>query len=171
MKTIRFFFCAPLVALAVVVLSSKLWRITNPQNLRVPSDQALTVTFHDHRAAFYKLQQMASEDQRRGWFFSFPDFRSATQNEARLQDYRNLMSRMPNCFSATTDSDGHLRFCFAQSEGVLAVGAGWVKGIEFWPERCPWSKVSDLDDAQSLPAGIYVRQMEPQWFLFYQRDD
>jgi hypothetical protein len=31
--------------------------------------------------------------------------------------------------------------------------------------------LNTLDHASSLAANVYARQIEPHWFVFYQRDD
>jgi hypothetical protein len=28
-----------------------------------------------------------------------------------------------------------------------------------------------LDESGQLPAGVYLRKLEPRWFLFFQRDE
>ena len=146
------------------------------RNLTEPTDQQLITIFSDHRDAFRKLQEMASEDIQNGWYFNWPNFYSArarsTPGQSRRQDYMNLVSGIPQCFSVYTDYDHHMRFCFAEgSYYIWPPYPRWVKGIEFWPRACPWVILTDLDNARNRPANVYARQIEPQWFLFYQRDD
>jgi len=68
--------------------------------------------------------------------------------------------------------DGVTRFAFAEG-GLLAVSSGWAKGIEY--VTGDYEKEGDikqnLDDARRLPPGVYLRQIEPHWFIFYQRDE
>jgi hypothetical protein len=54
-----------------------------------------------------------------------------------------------------------------------AIGPGWVKGIEYVPGGYSREGVlsADLDGARKLPARVYIRQIEPNWFVFYQRDE
>jgi hypothetical protein len=145
-------------------------------NFTEPTDQELIKIFSDHRDAFRKLQQMASEDVQNDWYFNWPNFYGArarsTPGQSRRQDYMKLVSEIPQCFSVYTDYDGHMRFCFAQgSYQIWPPYPMWTKGIEFWPHACPWVMLTNLDDAGTLGANVYAREIEPQWLLFYQRDD
>ena len=155
-------------ALAAILLSTGYSR-----NLTEPADQELITIFGDHRDAFRKLQQMAKEDLRNGWYFRWPNFNdSAPPDQSRWQRYISIVSAIPQCFSVYTDYDGHMRFCFAQgSYQMWPPYPRWVKGIEFWPHACPWVTLKNLDDAQKLSANVYAREIEPQWFLFYQIND
>ena len=135
-----------------------------------PKDQELISTFHAHRRAFEQLQKMATEDARRGRYLLGSDPNKPDQ--PRRDEYKNLISQIrPGLQVAMTGPTGTVRFMFAV-EGT-AIGPGWAKGIEYVPgdygqEGTP---LPDLDKAASLPAHVYMRAIEPKWFIFYQRDE
>src|SRR5277367_2306338 len=65
--------------------------MADPYYLTAPSDQKLMATFHDHRAAFEELRQMATEDSRYGPF----DFHYAEKlSELQRQKYRHSLSEI-----------------------------------------------------------------------------
>jgi hypothetical protein len=157
----------PLLGLTLIFLSTGCSR-----NLTEPKDQELIKVFGDHRDAFQKLQAMATKDLRNGWYFNWPHFWGSAPDQSRRQDYMKLVSGIPQCFSVFTDYDGHIRFCFAEgSYYIWPPYPRWVKRIEFWPHGCPWAMLTNLDNARTLSANVYAREIEPQWFVFYQRDD
>ncbi|HKM49516.1 MAG TPA: hypothetical protein VJX69_18130 [Terriglobales bacterium] len=134
-----------------------------------PKDQDLVSIFHAHRLAFEQLQKMATEDARRGWYLLGSDQNKPDQ--PRRDEYKNLISQIrPGLQVAMTGPTGTVRFIFA-SEGV-AIGPGWVKGIEYVSGDYGREGVllPDLDKAASLPANVYIREIEPRWLIFYQRD-
>jgi hypothetical protein len=155
-----------------VTLLSVAWLMADRFKVKGPTDQELITTFEEHREVFWRLQQMASEDVQHGWYFNAPYFQGSAPDESRRQEYSALVSKVPHCLRVDTDYDGHMRFCFAGGGAILAaISPGWVKGIEFWPQRCPWVMLNTLDHASTLAANVYARQIEPHWFVFYQRDD
>jgi len=133
---------------------------------------------------------MAAEDVRQGWYLGISE--TNKMNEARLQEYEQLTSEIDPGLEATMDGYGDgMRFIFAGS-GPSAVGPGRVKGIEYVPEsqetngaiygneemngtnyQHQWQGVvsTNLDNAQTLPANVYLRPIESNWFIFYQRSD
>jgi hypothetical protein len=135
-----------------------------------PRDQELISIFHADRQAFERLQKMATEDARRGWYLGGSDLSKLDQ--PRRDEYKNLISQIrPGLIVAVTGPTGGLRFMFS-GEGV-AIGPGWVKGIEYGPGDYSPDGVflPDLDKAAGLPPNVYLRQIEPNWFIFYQRDE
>jgi hypothetical protein len=113
---------------------------------------------------------MATKDMRRGWYLgtSSPD----KLDQSRRGEYKSLISQIrPGLDVATNGYTGVVRFIFA-SEGV-AIGPGWVKGIEYVPGDYGQEGIllPDLDKAASLPAHVYMREIEPRWLIFYQRDE
>jgi hypothetical protein len=135
-----------------------------------PTDQELIATFHTHRQAFERLQEMVTEDARRGWYLEGSDSRKPDQ--PRRDEYKNLISQIrPGLRVVMTGPTGAVRFIFAM-EGT-AIGPGWVKGIEYVPVDYLREGVllPDLDKAASRPASVYMREIEPKWFIFYQRDE
>lgn len=135
-----------------------------------PSDQTLISAFRGHRQAFEQLQEMAAEDARRNWYLGASD--PSKLDQSRRDGYKKLISEIrPDLQVAMNGTTGVVRFIFA-GEGV-AIGPGWVKGIEYVPSDHGWEGIllPDLDKAASLPARVYIRQIEPKWFIFYQRDE
>ena len=135
-----------------------------------PRDQDLLSIFHAHRQAFEQLQEMAAEDARRNWYLGASD--PIKLDQSRRDGYKKLISAIrPELQVAMDGTSGHIRFIFA-GEGV-AIGPGWVKGIEYVPGDFSGEGVllPDLDKAASMPARVYIRQIEPKWFIFYQRNE
>ncbi len=135
-----------------------------------PRDQDLVSIFHAHRQAFEQLQEMAAEDAPRNWYLGVSDPRKLDQS--RRDGYKKLTSEIrPELQVAMNGTTGVIRFIFA-GQGV-AIGPGWVKGIEYVPSDFSREGVilPDLDKAPRLAANVYLRQIEPKWFIFYQRDE
>ena len=158
--------------LALVVFAAvALWlKGSGAPRVMEPKDQELISTFHAHRQAFEQLQEMVTQDARRGWYLAGNDPHKPDQ--PRRDEYKNLISQIrPGLQVAMTGPTGVVRFIFA-SEGT-AIGPDWVKGIEYVPGDYAGEGVSlhDLDKAASLPAHVYVREIEPRWLIFYQRDE
>jgi hypothetical protein len=144
-------------------------RVTEPR-VTEPKDQELISTFHAHRQAFEQLQEMATQDARRGWYLAGNDPHKPDQ--PRRAEYKNLISQIrPGLQVAMTGPTGVVRFIFV-GEGT-AIGPDWVKGIEYVPGDYEGEGVllPDLDKAASLPARVYIREIEPRWLIFYQRDE
>jgi len=135
-----------------------------------PRDQDLISTFHAQRRAFEQLQQMAAEDARRGWYLGASN--PSVPDQSRWSEYNKLLSQIrPGLVVGMNGTTGVVRFIFA-GQGV-AIGPGWVKGIEYVPGDFSREGIllPDLNKAASLPAHVYMRQIEPKWFIFYQRDE
>jgi|SRR5580658_365477 hypothetical protein len=167
------FIAGAVVALAFVALVAvALWlKGCGEPRAMEPKDQELIATFHAHRQAFEQLQEMVTEDARRGWYLEGNDSRKPDQ--PRRDEYMNLISQIrPGLRVVMTGPTGAVRFIFAM-EGT-AIGPDWVKGIEYVPpsdHRWEGILLPDLDKAASLPAHVYIREIEPGWVLFYQRDE
>ena len=113
---------------------------------------------------------MSAEDAVRGWYLGGSS--PSKLDSSRRSQYENLKSHIrPGIEVAFTGPTGIVRFIFA-SEGS-AIGPGWVKGIEYVPSDSVKEgiRLPDLDKANSLPARVYIREIEPRWFVFYQRDE
>jgi hypothetical protein len=133
-------------------------------------DQELTATFYAHRQAFEQLQEMAAEDARRGWYLGASD--PSILDQSRRSEYKDLISQIrPGLKVAMNGNTGVVRFIFAQKGS--AIGPGWAKGIEYAPGdyRREGVLLPDLNNAASLPANVYIREIEPRWLIFYQRDE
>jgi hypothetical protein len=179
-----------LVFVAVFLFWIHSWGHYSPFGFNISKDQELIAIFHAHRTAFEKLQQMATEDAQHGWYFNSPDFEGAKLTKSRSQEYKDLVSSIKAGLTVYTDYDSSMRFIFADG-GTFAIGPGWVKGIEYVPESYGSNGViygiceikgtnyqdgqgvvlTNLDNAQTLPANVYLQPIESNWFIFYQRDD
>jgi hypothetical protein len=53
--------------------------------------------------------------------------------------------------------------------GLLAIGPEWRKGIAYLPEGTEKGGVivQNLDKPGKFPPGLYLRQIELHWFVFY----
>ena len=163
------------VLLALIVaccaLGAFMFWLADPLNLKSPADQELIATFHDHRAAFEKLRQMVAEDLHKESYFSESHL-SGKLDVTRKQMYKNLLSEIHPGLVVTVDYDKSVRFIFARG-GLSAISPGWLKGIEYvsgsYEKKGTISQ--NLDKANTLLAGVYIRQIEPNWFVLYQRTD
>ena len=168
----RTFISGAILALAFGVLAAvALWQKgCGARRVMEPKDQELIATFYAHRQAFELLQEMATEDARRGWYLGASD--PSKLDQPRRDEYKKLISEIrPGLQVAMNGTTGVVRFIFA-GEGS-AIGPDWVKGIEYVPGDHGWEGVllPDLDKAASLPASVYIREIEPRWLIFYQRDE
>lgn len=113
---------------------------------------------------------MATEDMHQISFFSEATI-SNVQVKARRSEYMRLLRLSPN-LEVGTDYNGAVRFIFAGSE-TMAIGPGWAKGIEFIPDgiQKTGSPTTTLDHCSGLSGGVHLREIEPRWFIFYQRDE
>jgi hypothetical protein len=162
------------VTLALVVVCSALfWSVPSllfwmASPLRVPSDQKLMATFQDHRAAFDELREMATEDSRTGPFD--PDL-DRELPVSRQQKYNRLRSEIKFGLGMGAGGNDHVvRFTFASGAVHSQIAPEWSKGIEYIPgyyKVYGWELALNLDQLSALPEGMYVREIEPHWFIFY----
>jgi hypothetical protein len=175
-------FIVAFLALILLLVAGVFW-MADPLNLRAPNDQKLIAIFQAHREAFKKLQQMATEDAQRGLYLDAPYFDEGSKfNKSRQQEYEKLISEIrPGLHVSIDGREKGMSFTFAGG-GLLAIGPGWGKGINYVPDsfeidgvtyREGWAGVvlTNLDKARTLPTNVYIRQIEPNWFLFYYHDD
>ena len=113
---------------------------------------------------------MADEDWGRQAYFSAFDPTSKLAG-SRQQEYYNLLSEISSGVTETRDYDGTVRFVLA-GQGS-AISPDWLKGVEYIPGNYEKKGilVHDLDNVSKLAPGIYLRQLEPNWFLVYQQTD
>jgi hypothetical protein len=145
------------------------WRAHSSQEVNVPSDEKVIRIFQAHRGEFERLRQMATEDMHDASYFSVANV-SNRLPASRRDEYKNLLKLSPG-LEVGTNYDGTVRFIFAGSG--QAISAGWAKGIEFIPDMAKviGAQRDTLDDSAKLPDGVYLRKLEPRWFLFFQRDE
>jgi hypothetical protein len=139
------------------------------QHEAMPKDDELLREFRDHRAEFESLRRMVTEDRHQTSFFSESNISSALP-DARRSEYRRLL-RLYRGLTIGVDNDGGVRFVFASTG--QAIGSGRAKGIQFVPDKSKLigARMDNLDATEKLQAGVYLREIEPRWFLFYQRDE
>jgi len=143
--------------------------LVQPSFRSAPKDRELIALFYAHHHEFEKLKEMATEDATRGWYLGHSE-ESALDDKRQLEYSRYISAILPGL--RVVMSYHWLRFMFAH-EGV-AIGPSWVKGIEYVPPAnygMAGIVLTNLDKAPSLSAGTYLRKIEPDWFVFYQRDE
>lgn len=157
-----------LIILCLTICAFYFW-LADPLNFRSPKDQVLLTLFHEHRAAFEKLSQMAIEDSYKKWYFNKPNFEN-NLSQARKEEYMLLESEIGTSFSIGVGLYASVRFIFA-SGGLSAISPGWLKGIEYIPGDYEYhgELVQDMDNANRFAPGLYLREIEAKWFIVYQR--
>lgn len=158
------------VFVCFIAVGATLFWLADPLYLRAPKDRELIKVFQDHRAAFEQLQQMAVEDSI--WDLNEAHL-DARLDDKRKQEYKRLLSEIRLGLGAGRDYDEKTRFIFAAG-GLSAIGPEWVKGIEYIPGSTAHvgDVVENLDQPASLAwGGMYLRQIEPKWFVFFQKTD
>lgn len=158
------------LVVACVVVGAIVLRLTDPLQFKAPSDEDLIAVFQTHRADFERLRQMAVEDLHVKSYLSESELNGISP-EARRQEYRSRLKSWPG-LHVGVNYDESVRFIFADG-GRLAVGPGWAKGIEFSPQgkKLIGQRVNTLNNERMLPAGVYLKELIPEWFILYQRDD
>jgi hypothetical protein len=143
----------------------------DPDKLQAPTDQELIANFHVHRTAFETLRQMVREDRSKTWYFSGSDM-SRTLGRKRQFAYRILFDEIQPSLEVTSD-DESTRFIFART-GLMAFGPDAFKGIEYLPGSADRAGklVDNLDKPAALPTGnVYLRPIEPHWYIIVQKID
>jgi hypothetical protein len=143
--------------------------IADPLYLKAPKDQTLFTLFEAKRSAFEQLRKMVIEDSES--YITSSDL-DARLDAPRRQEYRALLSEIGSGLIVRSDRQS-VRFIFANG-GLSAIGPGWLKGIEYLlqgPAR-EGVVVDSLDRPASLAVvGVYLRQIDPHWFLIFQKTD
>jgi hypothetical protein len=129
--------------------------------------------FHDHREAFEKLREMATEDQGRALYITQSAIEGKITDE-RKREYQTLLSEIyPRGFryrglQVGAGDDGSVRFTFAWG-ALSAISGGWLKGIDYVPgaDRRIGTIVQNLDEANTLSPDVYLREIEPNWYIVY----
>jgi hypothetical protein len=144
------------------------WRAYSSHEI-IPSDDTVIGIFQAHRGEFERLRQLATEDMHQASFFSEANISSGLA-ASRRNEYKTLLKLSPG-LQVGTNYDGTVRFIFASAG--QAISPGWAKGIEFIPDTAKeiGTQREVLDDSAKLPEGVYLRKLEPRWFLFFQRDE
>ncbi|MGH7024213.1 MAG: hypothetical protein ACREEB_11575 [Caulobacteraceae bacterium] len=156
---------------AVLVLAGAILVAYADGVLEQPTDDRLLTEFREHQSSFEALRETAAKDPSLGtcglgswgWGGWCSGNHQETYRGLLAQSGGNLLSR---------DYDGTIRVGFAGG-GLLAIGPGWEKGIEYIPgsPARDGELVASTDGANRLPADVYLRPILPGWYIFYQRDD
>lgn len=157
---------AAMCAVLVALYSGRAYSL---QEVTVPSDDKLIRIFQTHRDEFVRLRQMATEDMHEASFFSESNI-SNRLSPSRRKEYKSLL-KFSQGLQVGVNYDGSVRFIFASTGQTIS--SGWVKGIQFIPDAAKLigTRMDTLYLSAKLPAGVYLREIEPRWFLFYQRDE
>jgi hypothetical protein len=160
-----------MLAFGFLIAAAAFWAI-DPFYWRLPKNAQLSSQFQAHRVAFERLREMTQEDSSKGPFFSASHLDQVSP--ARQEQYLQLFRELPHGINIGVDAfSGSVRFIVAVG-GTLTIGPEWVKGIEYLPsEPARWGQLSEqLDDPASLPWGnVYLKQVDPHWYLFVQKTD
>lgn len=147
----------------------------DPLRLSAPKDQTLITIFHEHRKTIEKLRDMVIEDKEKINYIN-QDRIEGNITESRKKEYRILLSDLyPRGLSYrglwVFTRDNGVRFVFAQGR-ILSITAGWQKGIDYEPgvHEKLGIEVPNLDNLGGLSLDIYFREIEPDWYIFYESD-
>jgi hypothetical protein len=113
-------------------IAALLFWMADPYHLTAPSDQKLMTSFHDHRAAFEELRQMATDDSRSGSFNLRYDEKLSG---SRWQKYAHLLSEIrPRLNVMAGGFDNSVDFDFAGGQGSV-IDPAWIKRNRIYPRR------------------------------------
>jgi hypothetical protein len=144
----------------------------------VLSDEALIALFNNHRGDFEKLQRMTVADAGKSvldvsLWDSRVDFTGRRLSDSRFAEYRSLIWKIDSgmIILAGGGDNRTVRFLTAGG-GVLSIGPEWWKGLEFIPHQQNYKELGEVKDTldvwEPLPYGIYLRPIEPEWFIIYE---
>jgi hypothetical protein len=135
-----------------------------------PRDEVLMNSFRSHRTAFERLREMVIEDEGTQPIFTENNI-SGSLPLARQQEYKSLLSSITSDLMVTVNYDGTVRFIFVVHGA--SIGTESMKGIEYLPEsaRPGASFVHDLNNPKRYADGVYLRAIEPRWFVLFQKTD
>jgi hypothetical protein len=160
------------LVLAFIVLWGSLWLwIDDPLDLQPPKDSDLIAVFSRHRTVFERIVTMAQEDGEPGWRPDLTGNQRLLPTE-RARSYKKLMSELGSGVEVTWDhNSGGVSFIFAGGGSLLAIGDEWFKGIAYIPDlkEDAGTLVQSLNGAKRLKAGEYLRKIDKNWFLYYER--
>jgi len=136
-----------------------------------PSDEAILAAFRNNSDVLEKLAHMAIND-----FPKQPFMEGETGlPSVRLREYHNSIERIWPGAYVVSDPGGIVKFIVAESDGALAaIRPEWRKGIEYISgeyEEKEGIILKNLNGAEKLPAGDYLRQIKPHWFIMFERTD
>ena len=152
----NFLIIFPIALLVCVCLLARLWM--GVSNVRVPSDRELLAIFATHRQTFEDFKTIA-----------LSNLSTERLSKAQQEVHDALLQKISPGITGSPDWDKTVTFVFAH-EGT-ALTPGWSKGIRYIPasNRIPGQLRSDLDEIQKAPPMVYLRRIEPEWYIFYFR--
>jgi len=157
----------------VTLVALFVW-MTDPFYLKAPSDDRLVALFRAHRAEFDALREMALEDWRTSTYIRSSTLERSGLDKSRRDSYRRLLSTIDsgNLIITVDHQSNSVRFISATG-GIAAFGPGWLKGIEYFPEKSDREGLitENLDSPSRLTAGVYLKPIEPMWFILFQKTD
>ena len=171
-------FVLVLSSVGVVVIAVVLW-MTDPLNIRTPRDKKLIAIVNSHREGFEKIHQMATEDAEKGLYLDTSDFGGGSKFTAsRQQEYEKCISEIqPGLHVSIDGREKGISVTFAAG-GLLAIGPEWGKGIKYEPSNVTDQNryigviSTNVDNTRALKTGTtYIRPLETNWFIFYDRTD
>ena len=159
-SVLSFLCCAVVGAAAIAACQSE---------AKPPTDSKVLALFKGRRAAFARLIDLMSEDAGRVSYLSADGLRSIPSD--RRAAYNEALRQIGDKIIVNRDYDGTTRFIVA-GNSKSAIGPGWLKGVEYIPAD-PEKKgvlVDSLDAAEGKSADVYLKSIEPRWYLVFQRD-
>lgn len=147
-----------------------LWA-TDPFRWSASTDENMINLFAKHNNEFQTLRQMAVNDRK---LLSHLTKSSVTKylDNTRSKEYQSLMPLLSDDIIITVDHNKIVRFIFSGG-GLSAIGGGWIKGIEYRPNTLeePEKLLLSLNEVNNLSPDLYLKKIEPSWYIFYQYND
>ena len=133
------------------------------------SDEIMLSRFHEHRAEFERLREMAVEDDlMRRVDDTWTD--PANLPDARVAEYRRLFKLVETPRGISKYRDKNQLVFLASTLGWVASGSS--KGYLYSPGKRPSGKfIESLNDYEKLRERdvYFLRQIEGDWYLFFER--
>jgi hypothetical protein len=170
MKRALFLSVGLLVSVALVVEG---WLINAHEALRTPeSDESILAYFQAHKPEFHGLLKASLAEGARHNTFDI-DCRTGAEEAAMKPDVRTLCALLRRNVTILNDGGYSVRFILSrQGEGIF--GERWIKGIEYMPKPSlprDGALLGSLNAAPKLRPGVYYREIEPEWYVFYYNED
>lgn len=153
---------AGILICALVLVGAVLFVMADPYYLSAPTDASLIERLQKNRASFVLLRQMMQED---GLYYVSPSKLDKPVSERRKQEYLQLLKSIGN---PILRSNGEMTKYSYAGGGLLAIGPGWQKGIQF---ECQPNvqTVASLDNTNELKVGDFnQRTIDDDWCLIFE---
>ena len=176
---IRFKFKKNLVYLIVFLfsISGILFIINNAYLPEPPKDKDLIKIFYSKRAAFERLRQMSSESTRSKWYLRISPLNNH-ERQARLSEFMKLTLSIDQDLEVSLCDQPEIPWCdqiirfYLAGGGIYSILPRWSKGVEYLPvdPKKEGVIVTSLDNPSLfLDDGIYLKRIEKNWFIFFQK--